>query len=223
MFFLSKVKYEKILENGMQKRVTENFLVDAMSCTEAEARTIEGLKPYVTGDFFITDTKQANYYDVCLGSGDRYFDAKVRFITLDEKSGTEKKTNAKILIQADNVREANDKLDQLMSGTLADWECYAVNENSIIDVFLYEEDTEEKVHVSEVLIEKAKTFVLQKKCVAPSFIKSCLKVSTKQAITLHKVLLERKYVEVNEWIEDFVDESTGNIIPIERKEYTFNN
>lgn len=54
-WFISKVAYEKMLENGMQKRVVEPYLVDALSYTEAEARTIEELRPYITGEFTIAD------------------------------------------------------------------------------------------------------------------------------------------------------------------------
>ncbi len=95
-WFECKVSYEKILENGMQKKVTEPYLVDALSFTEAEARIIEEIKPYISGEFTISDIKRAKYNELFFNdNGDRFYKAKVMFISLDEKSGTEKKTAAR--------------------------------------------------------------------------------------------------------------------------------
>ena len=91
-WFICKVSYEKILENGMQKKVTEPYLVDALSFTEAESRIIEEIRPFITGEFTITDIKRARISELFFNeNGDRYYKIKVYFITLDEKSGIEKK------------------------------------------------------------------------------------------------------------------------------------
>jgi hypothetical protein len=58
-WFECKVSYEKISENGIQKKVTEPYLVDALSFTEAEARIIEEIRPYITGEFLIADIRRA--------------------------------------------------------------------------------------------------------------------------------------------------------------------
>lgn len=97
-WFECKVSYEKMLENGMQKKVTEPYLVDALSFTEAEARIIEEIRPFITGEFTVTDIKRARLSELFFNeNGDRFYKIKVYFITLDEKSGAEKKnrrTNA---------------------------------------------------------------------------------------------------------------------------------
>jgi len=106
-WFECKVTYEKMMENGMQKKVTEPYLVDALSFTEAEARIIEEIQPYITGDFTVADIKRAKISELFFNeAGDRFFKFKVYFITLDEKSGAEKKTAVNMLAQACTLKEA---------------------------------------------------------------------------------------------------------------------
>ena len=83
-WFVCKVKYEKMPENGLQKKVTESYLVDALSFTEAEARIIEEMKPLITGDFVVVDIKRAKISELFFNeAGDRFFKVKLNFITLD--------------------------------------------------------------------------------------------------------------------------------------------
>lgn len=137
-WFECKVTYEKTLENGTVKKVTEPYLIDALSFTEAEARIIEELKPYISGEFTIADIKRAKLSEMFLNeTGDRYFKAKVYFITLDEKSGMEKKTAAQMLVQASDIDEALTELKKGMAGTLADYSVATLAETPIMDVFPY--------------------------------------------------------------------------------------
>ena len=95
-WFECKIRYEKVMENGMNKKVTEPYLVDALSFTEAEARIIEEITPYISGEFTVSDIKRANYSELFPSdedAADRWFKCKLFFITLDEKSGAEKKTS----------------------------------------------------------------------------------------------------------------------------------
>ena len=63
-WFECKIRYEKVMENGMQKKVTEPYLVDALSFTEAEARIIEEMTPFISGEFTVSDIKRANYSEL---------------------------------------------------------------------------------------------------------------------------------------------------------------
>lgn len=145
-WFECKVSYEKTLENGMQKKVTEPYLVDALSFTEAEARIIEELKPYISGEFSIADIKRAKYNELFFNdNGDRYYKAKVQFITLDEKNGTEKKTSVQMLAQASNLKEALSVIEKGMSGTLADYIIASLSETTIMDIFPYGEEDKNKI------------------------------------------------------------------------------
>lgn len=135
-WFECKVSFEKIMENGAQKKVTEPYLVDALSFTEAEARIIEEIRPFVSGEFTVTDIKRARLSELFFNeNGDRFYKIKVYFITLDEKSGAEKKTAAQMLAQASNLKDAIAVLEDGMKGTLADYTIASVTETQLMDVF----------------------------------------------------------------------------------------
>ena len=137
-WFECKIRYEKVMENGMNKKVTEPYLVDALSFTEAEARIIEEMKPFITGEFTVSDIKRANYTELFTSdedTADEWFKVKLYFITLDEKSGMEKKSASNVLVQAADLRDAVKKLDEGMKGTMADYEIANVAETAIMDVY----------------------------------------------------------------------------------------
>ena len=137
-WFECKVRYDKMLETGMQKTVTEPYLVDALSFTEAEGRIIEEIKPYISGEFTIADIKRVKYAETFFNAeGDRYFKTKLYFLTLDEKSGSEKKTAVNMLVQASTLREAVDIVETEMKKTMIDYEFASVVETAIMDVFPY--------------------------------------------------------------------------------------
>ena len=137
-WFQTNVKYEKTLENGIQARVTESYLVNAMSFTEAENRTIEEMTPYISGEFEVSAAKKMNiselFYDNA-DDADRWYKAKVVFITLDEKTGTEKRTASVMLVQAKDFDSALVNLKTGMKGTMSDWEIHTISESNILDVF----------------------------------------------------------------------------------------
>ena len=139
-WFECKIRYERVMENGMNKKVTEPYLVDALSCTEAEARIIEEMTPFISGEFTISDIKRANYSELFPSdeeSADRWFKCKLIFITLDDKSGAEKKTSTQVLVQAADLRDAVKKLDEGMKGTMADYQIASVAETAIMGVYPY--------------------------------------------------------------------------------------
>ncbi|MBR2455968.1 MAG: DUF4494 domain-containing protein [Bacteroidaceae bacterium] len=146
-WFECKVRYEKTLENGMNKKVTEPYLVDALSFTEAEARIIEEVSPYISGEFTIADIKRANYTELFFceeDSADRWFKCKLTFISLDEKSGAEKKTSSNVLVQAADLRDAVKKLDEGMKGSMMDYVISSMAETAIMDVFPFSADPDVK-------------------------------------------------------------------------------
>ena len=137
-WFECKLRYDKMLDTGIQKTVTEPYLVDALSFTEAEARIIEEIKPYISGEFTISDIKRARYSDTFFNeTGDRYFRAKLYYITLDEKSGSEKKTAVNMLIQATILKEAVEIIETEMKKTMIDYSIASVTETALMDVFPY--------------------------------------------------------------------------------------
>lgn len=145
-FFEVRVRYEKVMENGTNKQVTEPYLVDALSFTEAEARIIQEMTPFISGEFKVKTVKQANYSELFFSNDmkdDIWYKAKLAFVTLNEKSDAEKKTYTNILIQALDLRDAVKKLDENMKGTLADYRIVSISETKIIDVYMYVPETEQ--------------------------------------------------------------------------------
>lgn len=139
-WFECKVRFDKTLETGLIKKTTETYMVDALSFTEAERRFIEEMTPYISGEFVVTDIKRARLSEVVEAAdaaADRWFKAKVAYITLDEKSGAEKRTNNTILVQATDFRDALKNLDSAMQGTLGDWVIVSITETAVMDVFRY--------------------------------------------------------------------------------------
>ncbi len=142
-WFECKVRYDKAMENGLSKQVTESYLVDALSFTEAEHRFIEEIEPFMGGEFMVTDIKRAKIaelFESVDSLADRWFKCKVAFITLDEKTGAEKRANQIMMVQAIDLRNAIKSLDKCMEGTLGDYIIVSVTETPIMDVYRYKVD-----------------------------------------------------------------------------------
>lgn len=146
-WFECKVKYEKTMQDGGLKKVCEPYLVDAINFTEAERRIIEEIKPFMTGEFEVSNISKARFaeiFETVDDSADRWFKAKLSFITLDEKSGKEKKSSHNVLIQASDLRNAIKRLDEGMKGSMMDYIISSIAESSIMDIFRYTADIPEK-------------------------------------------------------------------------------
>ena len=140
-WFETKISYEKEIEDGMMKKVSESYLLDVMSFTEAEARIIKEMAPFISNEFCVTSIKRANYSElICNEDGDRYYACKVEFICIDEKTGAEKRTANNMLVRAYNIDDAKNYLNAGMKGTLADYELVSIKETKIMDVFLHDRE-----------------------------------------------------------------------------------
>lgn len=138
-WFECTIKYEKTAEDAKIVKVSEKYLVDALSFTEAEARITEEMKPFISGEFLVSAIKRVRFSELFENeNGDKWFKAKVNFITLDEEKGVEKRTACYMLIQATDLKEAREQLVEGMKGTMADYEVESVAETKIIDVYKYE-------------------------------------------------------------------------------------
>lgn len=154
-WFETKIRYEKTMESGMNKRVTEPYLVDALSHTEAENRIIEEMTPYISGEFEVAAVRKVKYTELFFsedGSADRWYKVKLGFITLDEKSGAEKKTYTNVLVQSTDLRQAVKDLDAGMKGSMADYIIVSVAETAIMDVYPYEADPDVKPEFPEEVV-----------------------------------------------------------------------
>lgn len=141
------------MEDGLQKKVTEAYVVDALSFTEAEQRIMEEMSSYISGEFEVSDIKKAAYKEIFFSDeelADRWYKAKLQFITIDEKTEKEKRSNVNYLVQAGTLNSAVKNIDEVMGGTMIDYVIAAVTETSLMDVFEYKKkETEAKPEFEE--------------------------------------------------------------------------
>lgn len=132
----TKIRYNKVMEDGALKSVTETNIVNALSFTEAEAHIIEEVKPYISSEFTVSAVKKTNISEIFYDErGDRWYKVKVLFITLDEKSGIEKQTANYMLVQASDFHNALENFMDGMKSTMADFKIASISETNIMDVF----------------------------------------------------------------------------------------
>lgn len=135
-----KVRYEKTTDSGKTIKVTDPYLVDALSCTEAEARVVEEIIPF-TSEFNVLNVGKTKIAEIFWNEdGDRFYKVKVNFISIDEKTATEKRSASYILVQASGFDEALKNFHDGMKGTLADYEVESIAETKIVEVYRYKND-----------------------------------------------------------------------------------
>ena len=135
-WFECKVRYDKLQENGAAKKVNEPYLVDALSFTEAEARITEEQRPFISGEFQVSAIKPTKIAEIFWDeTGDRWYLVKVAFITIDEKTAAEKRSNSLILVRAANFKHALERFEEGMKGTMADYEIVQITETPLMDVY----------------------------------------------------------------------------------------
>ena len=162
-YFECGIRYEKTLENGAQKKVNEMYIVDALSFTEAEARIIQEITPYISGEFSVSTIKRTTINEVVLdkfglqsaadadvqkllgmnsratGDADKWYKAKLNYIVVDEKTGKEKRTPVFLLVNAGSNHVAHDLVIEHMKGSVSDYEIADIIETKILDAFFYDD------------------------------------------------------------------------------------
>ena len=141
-----KVRYQKTMEDGSERMVNEPYLVDAMSFTEAEKRITEEMSVYISGEFRVDAVKKSNASEVIFSNvddDDKWYKAKLQFITIDEKTEKEKRSNTTYLVQSKSLARALRYIDDFMGKTMIDYDVIGINETKIMDVFKYEPKTKE--------------------------------------------------------------------------------
>ena len=140
-YFEVKIQYQKTLEDGKEKKVTEQYVVEAMSFTEAESRIAEEMLPYTDGDLEVVSEKIAPFNEIFISDrtdDDKWFISKVGFITLDEKTAKEKKQTFRYLVQAATSELALDYTKEMFSHGMSDYSIDSVQDTPTLNVFLRE-------------------------------------------------------------------------------------
>jgi hypothetical protein len=143
-WFETKVRYEKMQEDGMQKRVTEQYVVDALSFTEAESSITKNMEPYISGDMTVQTITRASYGEIFFSdkeADDKWYKVKLQFTTLDDKTEKEKHSYIYYLVQASNIELARKYIDEVMQGTMIDYQFKTITETINMDVFEHNDKT----------------------------------------------------------------------------------
>ena len=137
-WFETIVRYDKTMESGEVKKVNETYVVDAITFGEAEKNITKELDSYIAGDFDIKNINPAPYSEIFFSdkdTDDKYYRVKLAFITIDEKTEKEKKSKVTYLVQANSLEQARKNTEEVMNGTMIDYEFVSVTETKILDVF----------------------------------------------------------------------------------------
>ena len=138
------IRYERTMPNGMSKKVTELYLVDACSFAEAEGRITKEMEPYISGDFDVVTIKRTNYSEIvenCADSADKWFKAKLMLVTFDGKTDKEKKQAVYFIVKASDINDAHTVVVQHMKTSFVDYEIVTLDETKIMDIFRYKPNT----------------------------------------------------------------------------------
>ncbi len=137
-WFETRVRYDKTMEDGKQKKVTELYVVDALSFGEAEERITREMSHYISGEFDVKAITPTVYGEIFFSDADRddrWYKAKLSFITIDEKTEKEKRTAVNYLVQGASVQSAVKNIEEVMNGTMIDYVIAAITETKVMDVF----------------------------------------------------------------------------------------
>ncbi len=133
-----KVKYLKIDQGGFENNVNDNYLIDAVSFTDAESRIFEIMKEITRNEFQVLNIKRSNISEVISkNDGEWWYKAKISIISIDEEAGKEKKSNSYLLIMANDINDALKQLEEGLSYLLVPYVCTAIQLSTIADVFPY--------------------------------------------------------------------------------------
>lgn len=143
MLYECGVRYKRTMENGMTKKVTELYLVDALSFAEAEGRITNEMEPYISGEFDVVTIKRTNISEIVegLSTADKWFKDKLMYITIDEKTSKEKKQAVHFIVRASDINNAHICVVEHMKGSVMDYEIATLDETKIMDLFRYKVNT----------------------------------------------------------------------------------
>ncbi len=137
-WFTTKVKYQRTQEDGTEKVVSETYVVDALTFTEAESCIIDEMSVYVSGEFHVAGITKSAFGEIWFSDvddDDKWYKAKLQFITINEESEKEQRSKVNYLVQAKSLARALRYIDEVMGKTMNDYDTIAIAETPIMDVF----------------------------------------------------------------------------------------
>jgi hypothetical protein len=146
-WFETAIRYDKVMEDGMTKKVIEYYVVDALSFGEAEETITEEMSAYISGEFEVKNITPAVFHEIFFSENDnddRWYKAKLSFITIDEKTEKEKRNSVTYLVQAATLNGAVKNIDEVMGGTMIDYVISNISETKFMDVFEHTAKTQKQ-------------------------------------------------------------------------------
>lgn len=132
------LRYKKVMEDGTKKFTTEHYVVEAMSFSQAESRIVEEMMHYISDTYEIKTIKKAAYKEVFFSDvdkDDKWYKAKLQFITIDVKTKKEKFSNFIYLLQSSSLDKACISIDKFMGETMTAYSSMSLLKTKLMDVF----------------------------------------------------------------------------------------
>lgn len=142
MWFECKIRYDRLTDEGLSKKVTEQYVVDALSYTEAEKNIIRSTAEIIPEVIEIKAIKEATYSEIFFSEDDaeKWYKTKISFISIDERTGKERRTNVLYLVQANDISNAISNVKEIMSKSMSDYTIQSMALTQILDVFEHNEE-----------------------------------------------------------------------------------
>lgn len=149
-----KVKYTRQNDDGSLKRISEPYLLAAMTFTDAEARIYEELGQIIRGEFNVVGIARTEIHDI-FGYDDTgvWYTCKAKYESMDADTEKSKKITQKFLVEASSVKQATERLTESLSTLMVDFEIPSVVVSPIVEIFPYAEDLD--VEISRRPMEEA--------------------------------------------------------------------
>lgn len=140
-YYSCRISYDKVDENGLSRKALESYVVEADSFGDAENRIKEELASYISSEVIVEDVSKTLFKEVFVtddGTGDRWYKARLAFITFDERTKREKHSIVNYLVQGNTINEAVKNIDSVLGKTMFDYQSMSVQYSAFVDVMFAE-------------------------------------------------------------------------------------
>lgn len=145
-WFTVKVKYTKHMDDGSFKRVSEPYLLAAMTFTDAEARIYDELASSIRGEFTVTNIARTDYHDIFhYEDSDVWYKCKVMYESAADDSEKKKKVTQNFLVSAHSVKEAYERILESLGSMMVDFIVPSITISPIVDIFPFTEEMDREI------------------------------------------------------------------------------
>lgn len=143
-YYECKIRYEKQITDpqdkdcGKLKKVTESYLFDALSYTEAEARMVQEVAQYIKGEYSITNIKKTKIAEIIMKEEDiceNWFNVKIRITVPDESKGIERVVPETLLVRAEDIEDCLKRFKEAFKGTISDYVITGISTSPILEYY----------------------------------------------------------------------------------------